>query len=123
MQASAAHSIMDRCLCSNEGRIHLRRPTCYLIFRLRQSGGPYIPVRRQPCPESSIRDVPMNIREIRMPHQRVAVTMVKSHKFFVVSRVTPPIDLPLIRTYHSVSDHALPTRGADRFPLPPHPQD
>jgi hypothetical protein len=31
-------------LCFNAGRIHLRTPTCYLIFRLRQSGGPYIPV-------------------------------------------------------------------------------
>src|SRR5712664_3457084 len=31
---------------SNKGRIHLRRPTCdILTFRLRRSGGPYIPVR------------------------------------------------------------------------------
>src|SRR5713101_4176227 len=30
---------------SNKGRIHLRRPSCdILTFRLRQSGGPYIPV-------------------------------------------------------------------------------
>src|SRR6266446_4642127 len=30
---------------SNKGRIHLRRPTCdILTIRLRQSGGPYIPV-------------------------------------------------------------------------------
>src|SRR5260370_3902364 len=30
---------------SNKGRIHLRRPTCdILTFRLRRSGGPYIPV-------------------------------------------------------------------------------
>jgi hypothetical protein len=30
---------------SNKGRIHLRRPTCdILTFRLRPSGGPYIPV-------------------------------------------------------------------------------
>jgi hypothetical protein len=29
---------------SNKGRIHLRRPTCDITFRLRQSGGPYIPV-------------------------------------------------------------------------------
>src|SRR5260370_33181158 len=29
---------------SNKGRIHLRRPTCdILTFRLRRSGGPYIP--------------------------------------------------------------------------------
>jgi PadR family transcriptional regulator PadR len=28
---------------SNKGRIHLRRPTCQFTFRLRQSGGPYIP--------------------------------------------------------------------------------
>src|SRR6267143_5973801 len=44
---------------SNKGRIHLRRPTCdILTFRLRRSGGPYIPVRdspllggnRQQCP-------------------------------------------------------------------------
>src|SRR6266852_478646 len=34
---------------SNKGRIHLRRPTCdILTFRLRRSGGPYIPV----CPSS-----------------------------------------------------------------------
>src|SRR5260370_22063171 len=33
-------------LCSNEGRIHLRRPTCHPHFSLRQSGGPYIPVCR-----------------------------------------------------------------------------
>jgi hypothetical protein len=33
---------------SNKGRIHLRRPTCdILTFRLRRSGGPYIPVCRQ----------------------------------------------------------------------------
>src|SRR6266481_4559319 len=32
---------------SNKGRIHLRRPTCdILTFRLRRSGGPYIPVCR-----------------------------------------------------------------------------
>src|SRR5216684_6038942 len=29
---------------SNKGRIHLRRPTRDITFRLRQSGGPYIPV-------------------------------------------------------------------------------
>src|ERR1700758_1706 len=30
---------------SNKGRIHLRRPTCdILTFRLRRSGGPYIPI-------------------------------------------------------------------------------
>src|SRR6267378_5096280 len=30
---------------SNKGRIHLRRPTCDIrAFRLRRSGGPYIPV-------------------------------------------------------------------------------
>src|SRR5258708_17833917 len=29
---------------SNKGRIHLRRPTCDILkFRLRRSGGPYIP--------------------------------------------------------------------------------
>src|SRR5260370_38315185 len=34
---------------SNKGRIHLLRPTCdILTFRLRRSGGPYIPV----CPSS-----------------------------------------------------------------------
>src|SRR5258708_2193738 len=33
---------------SNKGRIHLRRPTCdILAFRLRRSGGPYIPVGRR----------------------------------------------------------------------------
>jgi hypothetical protein len=33
---------------SNKGRIHLRRPTCdILTFRLRRSGGPYIPGGRQ----------------------------------------------------------------------------
>jgi hypothetical protein len=31
---------------SNKGRIHLRRPTRDITFRLRQSGGPYIPVCR-----------------------------------------------------------------------------
>ncbi len=32
---------------SNKSRIHLRRPTCdILTFRLRRSGGPYIPVGR-----------------------------------------------------------------------------
>src|SRR6267143_229135 len=31
---------------SNKGRIHLRRPTRDITFRLRRSGGPYIPV----CP-------------------------------------------------------------------------
>jgi hypothetical protein len=31
---------------SNKGRIHLRRPTCdILTFRLRRSGGPYIPIK------------------------------------------------------------------------------
>src|SRR5260221_13449842 len=30
---------------SNKGRIHLRRPTRDITFRLRQSGGPYIPGR------------------------------------------------------------------------------
>src|SRR5216684_8394313 len=34
---------------SNKGRIHLRRPTCdILTFRLRRSGGPYIPYGRRP---------------------------------------------------------------------------
>src|SRR6266481_3319280 len=34
---------------SNKGRIHLRRPTCdILTFRLRRSGGPYIPDCRPP---------------------------------------------------------------------------
>jgi len=28
---------------SNKGRIHLRRPTRDITFRLRRSGGPYIP--------------------------------------------------------------------------------
>jgi hypothetical protein len=32
---------------SNEGRIHLRRPTLSLIFRLHLGGGPYIPDGRQ----------------------------------------------------------------------------
>src|SRR6267378_3489263 len=32
---------------SNKGRIHLRRPTCDILkFRLRRSGGPYIPCSR-----------------------------------------------------------------------------
>jgi hypothetical protein len=38
---------------SNKGRIHLRRPTRDITFRLRQSGGPYIPV--SPHPEVSDR--------------------------------------------------------------------
>jgi hypothetical protein len=45
---SAAHSIIVRSLCTNKGRIHLRGPTCYLILRLRQSGGPYVPGRVGP---------------------------------------------------------------------------
>jgi hypothetical protein len=32
---------------SNKGRIHLRRPTRDITFRLRESGGPYIPDGRQ----------------------------------------------------------------------------
>ena len=42
-ERSAAHSILARSFNSNKGRIHLRRPTRTLTFRLRQGGGPYIP--------------------------------------------------------------------------------
>jgi hypothetical protein len=42
-EESAAYSILARSSFSNKGRIHLRRPTCQFTFRLRQSGGPYIP--------------------------------------------------------------------------------
>jgi hypothetical protein len=41
---------------SNKGRIHLRRPTRDpLTFRLRRSGGPYIPACRQPIQNGSKR--------------------------------------------------------------------
>src|ERR1700756_980949 len=33
-ERSAAHSILARSYCSNEGRMHLRRPTCYFHFSL-----------------------------------------------------------------------------------------
>jgi len=33
-ETSAAHSILARSYCSNEGRIHLRRPTCHSHFSL-----------------------------------------------------------------------------------------
>src|SRR6266403_3726187 len=52
-EESAAHSILARseAIHSNKGRIHLRRPTCdILTFRLRRSGGPYIPGCSSPVP-------------------------------------------------------------------------
>src|SRR5260370_39257302 len=54
-EESAAHSILARseAIHSNKGRIHLRRPTCdILTFRLRRSGGPYIP--GSPLPDRNV---------------------------------------------------------------------
>jgi hypothetical protein len=60
-EQSAAHSIMARRKPSNKGRIHLRRPTCYLHFRLQNGGGPYIcsgahnQIRRDKSQRSGVR--------------------------------------------------------------------
>ena len=42
-QQGEAHSILVRSFHSNKSRIHLRGPTCHLISRLRERGGPSIP--------------------------------------------------------------------------------
>src|SRR3954453_1278444 len=46
---------------SDKSRIHSRRPHCYFIFRLQQSGGPYIPDGPEPPiravePSGNLRD-------------------------------------------------------------------
>jgi hypothetical protein len=47
-EKSAAHSILARSDSLQQRPIHLRRPTCdILTFRLRRSGGPYIPSWRR----------------------------------------------------------------------------
>src|SRR5260370_7423636 len=99
---------------SNKGRIHLRRPTCdILTFRLRRSGGPYIPVGRRFAHNS----VPLEIGSSlsyyteRLVCMSTAVSL-KAQQSAVTRRAIMDACLKLF------ARHGFSTTSIDHIPIP-----